>query len=70
MSTRIIGMEHALLLERLLEVLDSEPNPTRQQIAIELLMARHAIRMGSVSGAKVVIDGMHKHARQMAGERK
>lgn len=67
MTTRIIGMEHAPLLERLSEVLDSEPDPVRKQIAIELLMAQHAMRMGSAVNARFVIDSMCKHARQMMG---
>jgi hypothetical protein len=69
MTTRIIGLEHAPLLERLSEVLDSEPDVVRKQIAIELLLAQHAMRMGSIASANVVIDGMCKHARQMMEER-
>ena len=38
---RKLGVEHLPLLEKLIGVLDGEPDPVNQQIAFELLVARH-----------------------------
>lgn len=64
MTTRKIGMEHWPLHESLTELLD-EADPVDQQIAIEMLMARHAMRIGPEHG-DTIIDGMTKHAKQMS----
>ena len=63
MTTRILGMEHKPLVDKLLEVLATEENPVNQQIAIELLTAWHAFRMGDE--AIYVANSMHKHVRQI-----
>lgn len=64
---RTLGLEHAPLLAALQRVLASEPNPINQQIAIELLMAGHAARMGR-DRSSFVIDSMAKHAKQIIEE--
>lgn len=69
MMTKIIGVDHAPLLERLVKVLDSEPDPVRKQIAIELLMTQHASKMGDAVVAHFVIDSMCKHAKQLMKEK-
>jgi hypothetical protein len=58
-----IGVEHLPLLEQLWSVLLREPDPVKQQIAIELLTARHAMRLDH--RAKFVADSMHKHVLQI-----
>jgi len=58
-----IGIEHLPLLEKLQAVLKTEPDPVKQQIGIELLMAQHAGR--AQNGANTVLDAMRKHAGQM-----
>jgi hypothetical protein len=63
--TKIIGMDHAPLLERLVKVLDSESDVVRQQVAIELLMSRHAMATGDAAIALYVIESMCKHAKQL-----
>jgi hypothetical protein len=63
-----IGMEHAPLVERLTRVLDREPDPVKQQIAIEFLAARHAGRVSKQAfERRFVIDSMRKHILQMLG---
>ena len=58
---REIGIEHLPLLNRLLYVLDRE-SPVNQQIAIELLAARHAARVSSAaSEQRFVVDSIRKH---------
>ena len=65
---REIGMEHLPLLNTLVYALEREPDPVRQQIAIELLVARHATRVSSqAADRKFVIDSMRKHILQMLG---
>ena len=62
-----IGIEHLPLLNRLVCALEHEPDPVRQQqIAIELLAARHIARVGSNPiDQKFVADSMRKHILQM-----
>jgi hypothetical protein len=57
--------EHGELAGKLIEVLKAEPDPVRQQAAIELVTMRHALRMGSETTALVVAAGVHKHVRQL-----
>jgi hypothetical protein len=59
----VLGAEHLPLLEELWSVLLREPDPVRQQVAIELLTARHAMRLAG--HAKFVADSMHKHVLQI-----
>ena len=63
MAKTLLGIEHLPLLEDLWEVLRREPNPVNQQVAIELLTARHAMRLADQ--AKFVADSMHKHVLQI-----
>jgi hypothetical protein len=63
MAVTILDLEHLPLLKKLSAVLDREPSGENQQIAIELLTVRHAIRMGDVASALRVADEMHKHVR-------
>jgi len=63
MAVTILDLEHSPLLERLSAVLEREPRGEIQQIAIELLTVRHAIRPGDVDLALRVADEMHKHVR-------
>jgi hypothetical protein len=63
MTKTLLGIEHLPLLEELWAVLLRESNPVKQQIAIELLTARHALR--STGQAKFVADSMHKHVLQI-----
>ena len=58
-----IGLEHQPLLEKLQKVLNTETSPVNQQVAVELLMASHAIRF--MERADFVLDAMRKHAGQM-----
>ena len=63
MTKTLLGVEHLPLLEELRAVLLREQNPVKQQIAIELLTARHALRL--TGQAKFVADSMHKHVLQI-----
>lgn len=66
MATRTLDIDHAPLLNRLYEMLMvNEPDPVRQQVAIELLAVQHALRMGNRSQATFVATHMHKHIQQM-----
>ena len=60
-----IGEQHFALVRRLQGVLDEEPDRVSQQIAIELLVATHAMRMGDAATAAFVVDSMAKHIKQM-----
>ena len=58
-----IGIEHLPLLNGLVCALEQEPGPLKQQIAIELLAARHIARVGSNPiDQKFVADSMRKHS--------
>jgi hypothetical protein len=63
MTKVTLGIEHLPLLEALWSTLLREPNPVKQQVAIELLTARHAMRLADQ--AKFVADSMHKHVLQI-----
>lgn len=56
------------LVDRLLPIIDAEPDAVARQMAIELVMVRFASARGS-HGARLVIDGMSKHAKQMLEQR-
>lgn len=58
-----IGLEHLSLLKKLHAVINTETNPVKQQVAIELLMASHAMRFAGKYD--FVLDAMRKHAGQM-----
>ena len=59
-------MEMAPLFDQLKDVLREHP-PVKQQIAIELLMTSHAMRVSKdVETIFFVIDSMAKHAKQLA----
>jgi len=60
-----LGKEHLPLLEKLWETLLTEKDPVKQQIAIELLTARHVARMEDK--AEFVMDSIRKHVLQMLG---
>jgi len=64
MATRTLDFDLIPLIDRLTAVLDQEP-ALRQQQAIELLTVRFALRMGSPEAASMVIEGIHKHVRQL-----
>ena len=51
------------MLEALWSVLLHEPDPVKQQVAIELLTVRHAMRLADQ--AKFVANSMHKHVLQI-----
>ena len=55
------------LVKKLCAVLITEPDPVKQQMAIELLVVYHAIRMKKLEDSLFVIDNMHKHVRQFLG---
>jgi hypothetical protein len=65
MATYSLGAEHARLTNRLIAVLQEEPDPVKQQIGIELLAVSHAMHMGDCETAIVVADSMHKHIVQL-----
>lgn len=56
------------LVASLTLVLEGEPSVVRQQQAIELLIVQRALRMGSIEHARMVVDGVHKHARQILAQ--
>ena len=62
--TRTLGADLLVPLARLAEVLREE-SAVRQQQLIELLTVHHALRMGSKRDARTVIEGIHKHVRQL-----
>lgn len=64
-KVKTLGVDHAALTAKLRAVLDQEPNPVSQQVAIELLTADHAVRMGSRDRAHIVSQGIHKHVEQL-----
>jgi len=66
MATRTLGLEHAPLLDKLRALIQREqPDPVKQQVAIELLTVSHAMRAGNRKDAITVADGIHKHVRQL-----
>jgi hypothetical protein len=63
---RKLGVEHLPLLEKLIGVLDGEPDPVNQQIAFELLVARHVMRVSPRHAEqRFVLDSMRKHILQI-----
>ena len=58
-----ISEEAEALALRLVDVVKQELNPVRQQMAIEVLMAAHAVRMGD--HRTQTVDSMAKHAKQI-----
>jgi len=61
-----IGVEHIPLFDKLREVLLTEPDPVKQQIAIELLTVYHCMRMSKKSVEnETVARGVHKHVKQL-----
>ena len=61
-----LGAEHIPLFDKLREVLLTEPNPVKQQIAIELLTVYHCMRMGrKTTEHETVARGVHKHVKQL-----
>lgn len=60
-----LDIDHLPLLTALQEVLMHEPDPVRQQQAIELLMVSHAQRAGNSADGCFIIDAMAKHAKQI-----
>jgi hypothetical protein len=68
MTVLLRHAEHGALLSKLWPVLTSEPDPVKQQAAIELLTATHALRMDDQ--AKFVADSVHKHVLQILGQRR
>ena len=65
MAVRTIGFDHIPLVSDLVEVLETEPDPVRQQIAIELLAVRHVMRLGNIVDARRAIWGIAKHINQL-----
>jgi hypothetical protein len=66
MSKTILGLEHAELATKLINTLrENESDGVKQQVAIELLVVSHAIRMGDKAAAIVIADGVHKHVLQL-----
>lgn len=63
-----LGLDLMPLVEALTAVLEGEPNVVRQQQALELLIVQRALRMGNKRHARVVVDGVHKHARQILAQ--
>ena len=53
------------LVEKLFDLLLTEPNVIRQQQTLELLLVKQAMRIGNAQHANIVIDGIHKHAKQL-----
>lgn len=60
-----LGDEHIPLLKKLQETLETEPNGIKQQVAIELLTAWHAMRAGNGRAALIIADGVNKHVKQI-----
>ena len=56
------------LVEELFAVLLTEPKVVRQQQVLELLIVKQAMRIGNTAQAGIVVDGIHKHARQLLGQ--
>jgi hypothetical protein len=67
-NEKVSEREIGELLDRLIEILDAEPDPVKQQAAIEMLTTRHAFRMGQRDMAVFVAGAMHKHAVQLLGQ--
>jgi hypothetical protein len=65
MGTTILGVEHADLVNKLVGVLVSEPDPVKQQVAIELLTEWHALRMRDKKMSLHVAASMCKHVHQL-----
>lgn len=67
-TTHVVGEEHMAVLEALTDVLDQHVSrdPVKRQIAIELLVARHALSAGPRNSSFIVVS-MFKHIRQMIG---
>lgn len=63
MATQTIDVDNLPLLDKLVEVLSTEPDVVKQQIGIELLAVRHAMRMGDE--ADFVAQGIAKHIIQL-----
>ena len=61
--TVTLGIELKSLVEKLIEVLVSEPDVVKRQQAIELLTAMWAARMDDQQ--LFVADSIHKHVRQI-----
>lgn len=61
--TREIPVEVFVFCEKVIAVLDTEKDPVKQQMVIELLTARHALKCGKE--AAFVVNSMNKHVRQL-----
>lgn len=64
-TTTTLDVDLMPLLERLAGVLESEPNPVRQQQAVELLAVRFALRLRDRSDIEVFVEGFGRHVRQL-----
>ena len=61
-----LGVEHIPLFDKLREVLLTEPDPVKQQIAIELLTVYHCMRMSRKTFENEhVARAVHKHVKQL-----
>ena len=60
-----LDVDLLLLVEELFAVLLSEPKVVRQQQVLELLIVKQAMRIDSRAQARIVVDGIHKHTRQL-----
>jgi hypothetical protein len=63
MAIHELDETHLPLIQQLLAVLRTEPDPVRQQMALEIVGALHAIRLGN--DAEFVASSMHKHMQQI-----
>jgi len=68
MTTKKLDVDLLPLVEELFAVLLTEPNAVRQQQTLELLLVKQAMRMGDIRSAHIVVDGIHKHVKQLIGE--
>ena len=65
--TTLLGDELGPVISEFIAMLDRHEPLVQQQI-IELLLAAHAFRMPDHEWANLVIDGIHKHARQIVAQ--
>jgi hypothetical protein len=57
------------LLNEMIQVIERERDPVRQQQLIELLTVRHCLRAGSSQDQYLELaDGVAKHVRQLIGQ--
>ena len=65
MTTTTLGLDHVGLATELINLLEKERDPVRRQVAIELVIMNHVMRMRDEDLSIAVANGINKHVLQL-----